>query len=57
LSVKVECSKKTITSFEMESRIPHNRILKEIKAIFEEAGIILINNGKIGVKMDSSKIK
>ncbi len=57
LALKVQCAKKTITDFEKENRIPHNRILKEIKAIFEEAGIVLINNGQVGVKMDSSKIK
>jgi len=57
LALKVECSKKTITSFEIENRIPHNRILKEIKEVFEGAGIVFINNGEVGVKIDNKKIK
>ena len=56
LAIKVECAKKTITDFEKGHRTPHHRTLKEIKIIFEGAGITFINNGEIGVKMDNNLV-
>ena len=53
LALKVECSKKTITDFEKGNRIPHTRIVRDIRIVFEEAGIVFINNGEIGVKMNN----
>jgi DNA-binding XRE family transcriptional regulator len=51
LALKVECAKKTITDFEKGHRTPHHRTLKEIKIIFEEAGIRFIDSDGIGVKL------
>jgi len=46
----------TIADFERGSREPIKRTLKDIRRNFEEAGIIFINNGEIGVKIDSKLI-
>ncbi len=54
LAIKVECAKKTITDFEKGHRTPHHKTLRDIKIIFEEAGVKFINNGEIGVKMDNN---
>jgi ribosome-binding protein aMBF1 (putative translation factor) len=53
LASKVPCAKKTITDFEKSHSTPYDRTLRDIQETIEEAGIVFINDGEIGVKMDS----
>ena len=41
----------TIADFERGSRSPIVRTLKEIRRTFEDAGVVFVNNGEIGVKV------
>ncbi len=56
LSNKSEIGESTIADFERGVRTPFARTLRDIRIAFEEAGIVFINNSKIGVKIDAKLI-
>lgn len=53
LGKKVRVGKTAIGDFERHKTTPYKKTLEDIKTAFEEAGVTFINNGEIGVKMDS----
>ena len=56
LASKVQCAKKTITDFEKGYRTPYDRTIRDIQSTIEEAGVVLINDDEIGVKMNAKLI-
>lgn len=57
LGKKVRVGKTAIGDFERHKTIPYKKTLEDIRAAFEQAGIKFINNGEVGVKIDSNLTK